>query len=327
MEDVLADARRALAAGQNSAAANLLKQVVRTQPTSGEAWYLLGQALPEPAQKAECAQRATALGYVPNAESAAYTGATQSLNLSAERPSFAGMPSGAPEPDVADNRYASDFASDQQSSTSPTDNRYASDFASDQQPPAPPAWNAGAPFGSTTGGGPMIPPTVPQNAGYAYVMPGTAGTFSTQTEYAGFGRRFVAFIIDAVLTSITSSVLGGIVGGVLGALLAQQMATNPRGMTSFLSVIGSLIGFLVQWLYFAFFESSRQQATPGKLVMGLKVTDLQGNRISFGRATGRNFGKIVSALILFIGYIMAAFTERKQALHDLMAGTLVIHKR
>lgn len=81
------------------------------------------------------------------------------------------------------------------------------------------------------------------------------------------------------------------------------------------------------WLYFSVFESSRLQATPGKLALGIRVTDLEGNRIGFGRATGRFFSKIVSGLILDIGYIMAAFTSRKQALHDMMAGTLVIYVR
>ena len=73
-------------------------------------------------------------------------------------------------------------------------------------------------------------------------------------------------------------------------------------------------------------ESSRFQGTLGKLAVQIKVTDLDGNRISFGRATGRHFGKIVSGMILMIGYIMVAFTERKQGLHDIMAGCLVVRK-
>ncbi|MGA9497765.1 MAG: RDD family protein, partial [Terriglobales bacterium] len=77
------------------------------------------------------------------------------------------------------------------------------------------------------------------------------------------------------------------------------------------------------WLYEAFMESSSYQATLGKMIFGMKVTDLYGNRISFGRATGRHFAKWLSGMILGIGYIMVAFTERKQGLHDLLAGTLV----
>jgi len=74
-------------------------------------------------------------------------------------------------------------------------------------------------------------------------------------------------------------------------------------------------------------ESSDKQATMGKMALGIIVTDLEGNRVSFGRATGRYFAKILSALILLIGYMMTGFTQKKQALHDMIAGTLVILKR
>ena len=74
-------------------------------------------------------------------------------------------------------------------------------------------------------------------------------------------------------------------------------------------------------------ESSSRQATLGKMALGLKVSDLKGNRISFARASGRHFAKIVSGMILLIGYIMAGFTNRKQALHDMIAETLVLRVR
>ncbi len=77
------------------------------------------------------------------------------------------------------------------------------------------------------------------------------------------------------------------------------------------------------WLYEAVMESSSYQATLGKMILGMKVSDLYGNRISFARATGRHFAKILSAMILCIGFIMVGLTERKQGLHDLVAGTLV----
>ena len=82
-----------------------------------------------------------------------------------------------------------------------------------------------------------------------------------------------------------------------------------------------LISAVLKWLYYALLESSSWQATVGKKALGLEVTDLEGRRISFGRATGGFFGKIISAMILYIGFIMAGFTEKKQALHDMMAGT------
>jgi uncharacterized RDD family membrane protein YckC len=82
------------------------------------------------------------------------------------------------------------------------------------------------------------------------------------------------------------------------------------------SIIGS-------WAYYALMESSSMQATLGKKALGMIVTDLEGRRVSLGKATGRFFGKILSGLILGIGYIMIGFTERKQGLHDMLAGTLV----
>jgi uncharacterized RDD family membrane protein YckC len=94
-----------------------------------------------------------------------------------------------------------------------------------------------------------------------------------------------------------------------------------------LSLLGGGVTFILvlfgSWLYEAFMESSSYQATLGKMIFGMKVTDLNGNRISFERATGRHFAKWLSAMILFIGYIMVGFTDRKQGLHDLLAGTLV----
>jgi uncharacterized RDD family membrane protein YckC len=74
-------------------------------------------------------------------------------------------------------------------------------------------------------------------------------------------------------------------------------------------------------------ESSEWQATLGKKALGLVVTDMAGNRVSFGRSTGRHFGKMLTNLIpAFIGYIMAGFTDKKQALHDMLAGCLVLRR-
>jgi len=91
-------------------------------------------------------------------------------------------------------------------------------------------------------------------------------------------------------------------------------------------LLSNLLFVLAGWLYYALMESSSLQATLGKLAMGSIVTDLDGDRVSFLRATGRYFGKIISNIILMIGFMMGGFTERKQALHDMMAGCLVIQK-
>lgn len=130
--------------------------------------------------------------------------------------------------------------------------------------------------------------------------------------YAGFWRRVAASILDGVLLSLISLPLTLALGGYDAWADPEQVAGLSTGNT----VIG--------WLYAALMESSTKQATVGKMALGIIVTDLDGNRIGFGRATGRHFAKILSALILGIGFLMAAFTERKQALHDMVAGTLVM---
>lgn len=108
--------------------------------------------------------------------------------------------------------------------------------------------------------------------------------------------------------------------------LTQSEAIGMVGAVAGTMVVTWLVTIVIAWLYFALMESSKLQATIGKMVVGAMVTDLEGNRISFGRATGRYFGKILSGIILLIGYIMAGFTEKKQALHDMLAGTLVWKK-
>ena len=92
------------------------------------------------------------------------------------------------------------------------------------------------------------------------------------------------------------------------------------------AVFGYAIGIILNWLYFTLFEASKKQATPGKIALGILVMDTDGNRITFGRANGRYWGKILSGMTLLIGYLMAAFTQQKQALHDMMADCLVVRK-
>ena len=145
--------------------------------------------------------------------------------------------------------------------------------------------------------------------------------------YAGFWKRFAAAIIDGIVTGI-----GGLV--VIGPLIALMIlsATSARGepdmeaLGDALDGVANLLGLLIGWIYSAAMESSPLQATLGKMALQIKVTDLDGARVSFGKATGRHFAKFVSALLLFGGFVMAAFTAKKQGLHDLMAGCLVVNK-
>jgi uncharacterized RDD family membrane protein YckC len=155
--------------------------------------------------------------------------------------------------------------------------------------------------------------------------------------YAGFWLRFVAYLIDGLIISVVvlgvSVVLGGLLGVIAfatGTQLTQSMFSDQTGASPaavaiilVIEVVVYLGTLILAWLYFAKLESGSAQATYGKRVMGLKVTDMAGQRIGFGRASGRFFGKIVSSMTFYIGFIMAGFTERKQALHDMIAGTLV----
>lgn len=148
---------------------------------------------------------------------------------------------------------------------------------------------------------------------YGYGQPPYA--YERSSQYAGFWRRFAALIIDSFILGAASSILQY---GILGAALGLTGVAD-----AFSSWVPSLV---IGWLYWSLMESSSLQATVGKMALGIVVTDLDGRRISFGRATGRYFAKYISAFILFIGYLMAGFTEKKQALHDMIAGTLVVTK-
>ncbi|HLS28105.1 MAG TPA: RDD family protein [Opitutales bacterium] len=135
--------------------------------------------------------------------------------------------------------------------------------------------------------------------------------------YAVFWRRVIAAFLDGIVVYIAFVIVSFIVGFVGGMLLGNLPEARVR-------IAGFVIGIVTGWLYFALMESSASQATLGKMAIDLKVTDLEGRRIGFGRASGRHFGKFLSSLTFLIGYLMAAFTRRKQALHDLMADCLVV---
>jgi uncharacterized RDD family membrane protein YckC len=144
-----------------------------------------------------------------------------------------------------------------------------------------------------------------------------------EKPYAGFWRRLAAYAIDRIILRISILLLTGIILWMTGDRFTKAFDPNPALDTT-MSLVFLAFSIVAQWLYFAFFESSSWQATPGKKLIGIVVTDENGNRIGFGRATGRFFGKYLSWLILGIGFLMAGWTKRKQALHDTIAGTLVV---
>ena len=143
-------------------------------------------------------------------------------------------------------------------------------------------------------------------------------THQEPTSFGGFWIRVLAYLIDSVLLWIANVILGM---AFIGGYSVFPDPNNPAA-TGF-ATSGTLLSLALGWLYFALMESSKHQATLGKRALNLRVTGLNGERISFANATGRYFSKIVSALILCIGFIMVAFTAKKQGLHDMMAGTYV----
>lgn len=141
--------------------------------------------------------------------------------------------------------------------------------------------------------------------------------------HAGFWLRFVAYLIDGLILSPVFALL------YLRVLFPRLESGDDTVRAPFMLggfVVVWLATIIVPWLYCALCESSRWQATPGKLALSLRVTDDFGQRIGFGRASGRHFGKFVSGLIMDIGYMLAGWTPRKQALHDLMANCCVVRK-
>jgi uncharacterized RDD family membrane protein YckC/Tfp pilus assembly protein PilE len=140
--------------------------------------------------------------------------------------------------------------------------------------------------------------------------------------YGGFWMRLAALLIDTlILCALLFAIIIGLV--LSGAFGTASNGKEPQE-TLVLLCIASV--FVVPWLYFALFESSTRQATPGKLALGLRVTDENGRRVSFGRALGRNLGRYLSQLFFYLGYLMAGWTSRKQAMHDLIAGTFVVNR-
>jgi uncharacterized RDD family membrane protein YckC len=158
---------------------------------------------------------------------------------------------------------------------------------------------------------PAVAPVVPE---YAVPPPAQGSPVPVQLDLgapAGFWVRVVAAIIDGLIVVVPLMILNFILTRI--------------------PVIGRVLGFLmpfaalaVNWLYSAKLESSAMQATFGKKIMEIVVVDSTGGRLSFGKATMRWVGKLVSGLILGIGYLMVAFSARKRGLHDILANTLVV---
>lgn len=161
-------------------------------------------------------------------------------------------------------------------------------------------------------------------------------------RYAGFWLRVASTLIDGIILSIPIGFLVILLIAMMGggaAFFARvpQLRDPDSVLANLPAIISALIGFYlvvllvalsIHWLYFALMESSVRQGTIGKIILNLYVTDMEGKRITFGRASGRYFTKVGMGFVPFgfLGYVLAGFTERKQALEDFVASTLVYRK-
>ena len=154
-----------------------------------------------------------------------------------------------------------------------------------------------------------------------------------RVEYGGFWLRFLAYLMDGAVIMIGVCVVAlplfFLTG--LGAFLTQMHPEEDWNQSGPWIIFAAIFFFatvslVVTWLYHAWMESSEWQATLGKKALDLVVTDMAGCRVSFWRATGRHFAKVVSSMIYPFGHILAGFTEKKQALHDMIAGCLILRR-
>lgn len=182
--------------------------------------------------------------------------------------------------------------------------------------------NAGA-AGITQGETAVTETEAPATESEAAVAPRAPA--KARIAYAGFWLRAFAYAIDTLVVGITAGIF------ILGPLM-ERAGISTQDPWAFWTNESrqawaiKLLMIMAQWLYWAVLESSAWQATLGKRMLGLYVTDLEGKRLTFARASGRYFAKIISTLTLGIGYLMAGFTPKKQALHDLIAECLVLKK-
>lgn len=139
--------------------------------------------------------------------------------------------------------------------------------------------------------------------------------------YVGFWWRFIAAIIDGIIMMVFFFILSLVFG-----ISMMGGTVDPATGMPVISPVSYLLQFGIPIVYYGVMQASAMQATVGKMAIGAIVTDVHGNRLSYGKSFLREICKIPSGLVLLIGYIMVGFTARKQGLHDIMAGTLVMKK-
>jgi uncharacterized RDD family membrane protein YckC len=155
-------------------------------------------------------------------------------------------------------------------------------------------------------------------ASFAPVVAVSAGP-----RYAGFWMRFLASVIDAFILQVGVLLIAIPVAIGFGVAIAAGRAGNEEAIGGAVFFVLAVVSTVAQWVYEAGFTSSTRRATPGKMALGIVVTDEPGNRLSFARASGRHFAKYLSSMTFLIGFLIQPFTAKRQALHDLVAGTIV----
>ncbi len=191
--------------------------------------------------------------------------------------------------------------------------------------------------GQSTGAVPSVPSAGVSGGGYgSAVVTAPAAVAAPSVKYAGFWLRVVAAIIDGILLGIPFAAIFFVM--IAGHLPFLMHAAQEDPMTIMFTMLPTFLAFAAiclvgSWIYWAALESSSWQATLGKKALGLYVTDLQGSRATFGRTSGRFFAgrgigmvPYIGGLYFIISCILAGITEKKQALHDAIAGCLVLRK-
>lgn len=170
------------------------------------------------------------------------------------------------------------------------------------------------------------PVYVPQNAQPSETIPAMPqpGETLARPVYAGFWLRAFAYLIDTIIVSLVFGLAASFYPGAFFKF--PEAAVTSLTSLPQLTPLAIALTILVMWLYYAIFEASVWQATPGKRILGLYVTDLNGRPVTFARATMRYFAKMISGLTFLVGYFFAAFTAKKQALHDILASCLVLRR-
>ncbi|MDH1661360.1 RDD family protein [Stenotrophomonas sp. GD03777] len=165
----------------------------------------------------------------------------------------------------------------------------------------------------------------PYNAPAAAAAGGARPVIGGEVVYAGFWKRVAAYMIDYVVLAVP----GGIIGAIIGVVLGASMGAVGSGETSIeivAQLASALINMVIGVAYYTWFHSSQGGATLGKMAVGIKVVRSNGDRLTRGRAFGRYWAMLLSSFTLGIGFLMAAFTERKQGLHDMICDTLVVDR-